>query len=341
MSSTRKTRADCWRALRDHVSPLRSQRRSLPLHAGAGSHQLHRRRGRRHACGLGRVSRGPPHRRQRWQRRRAVPGPQTAKRAGLALGYVQPPHYRRSTFIAIGIVQRPCGSDAAAGCRKHRRGPASSRSAGRSSQFTTGRSCSSPAWSRRRRERADPGLPDVPVRPRTTAHGDARADRRSASIILARGHAVLFNVIQAQRSAAQVIATIPEFVWEPVARHLYLMVKGFKPSPILPGTTGDAEADKRSPALAAALTGSPLPARHSSGTAFGQALSIGKRRLWESCRTPARTHPGRSGTLAQLPIPVAVLSAWESERSRLLCRLTCLARCLEDEPRRRPLVTGV
>ena len=33
---------------------------------------------------------------------------------------------------------------------------------------------------RRRRERADPGLPDVPVRPRAAGHGDAGADRRSA-----------------------------------------------------------------------------------------------------------------------------------------------------------------
>ena len=69
-------------------------------------------------------------------------------------------------------------------------------------------------------------------------------------LIIASGTAVLFNVIQ-PGSAAQVIATIPEFVWE-LSLGIYLMVKGFKPSPILPGTTGDAEADKRSPALAAA-----------------------------------------------------------------------------------------
>ena len=68
-------------------------------------------------------------------------------------------------------------------------------------------------------------------------------------LIILSGTAVLFNVIQ-PGSAAQVIATIPEFVWE-LSLGIYLMVKGFKPSPILPGTTGDAEADKRSPALAA------------------------------------------------------------------------------------------
>jgi len=52
-------------------------------------------------------------------------------------------------------------------------------------------------------------------------------------------------------SAAQVIATIPEFIWE-LSLGIYLMVKGFKPSPILSGTTGDAGADERPPALAAA-----------------------------------------------------------------------------------------
>ena len=46
------------------------------------------------------------------------------------------------------------------------------------------------------------------------------------------------------------IATIPEFVWE-LSLGIYLMVEGFKPSPILSGTIGDAGADERSPALAA------------------------------------------------------------------------------------------
>ena len=42
-----------------------------------------------------------------------------------------------------------------------------------------------------------------------------------------------------------------EFVWE-LSLGIYLMVKGFKPSPILSGTIGDAAADERPPALAAA-----------------------------------------------------------------------------------------
>jgi hypothetical protein len=41
---------------------------------------------------------------------------------------------------------------------------------------------------------------------------------------------VLFDVIE-PGSSAQVIATIPEFFWE-LSLGIYLMVKGFKPSPI-------------------------------------------------------------------------------------------------------------
>jgi hypothetical protein len=67
-------------------------------------------------------------------------------------------------------------------------------------------------------------------------------------LIIISGTAVLFNVIQ-PGSAPQVIATIPEFIWE-LSLGIYLMVKGFKPSPILSGTTANAGADERPPALA-------------------------------------------------------------------------------------------
>ena len=67
-------------------------------------------------------------------------------------------------------------------------------------------------------------------------------------LIIVSGTAVLFNVIQ-PGSATQFIATIPEFIWE-LSLGIYLMVKGFKPSPILSGTTGYAGADERPPALA-------------------------------------------------------------------------------------------
>jgi hypothetical protein len=68
-------------------------------------------------------------------------------------------------------------------------------------------------------------------------------------LIILSGTLVLFNVIE-PGSSAQAIATIPEFFWE-LSLGIYLIVKGFKPSPILSGydrivTVGDA-----SPALGA------------------------------------------------------------------------------------------
>ena len=50
-------------------------------------------------------------------------------------------------------------------------------------------------------------------------------------LIIISGTAVLFDVIE-PGSTAQVIATIPEFFWE-LSLGIYLVVKGFRPSPIL------------------------------------------------------------------------------------------------------------
>jgi hypothetical protein len=50
-------------------------------------------------------------------------------------------------------------------------------------------------------------------------------------LICASGILVLFDVIGAG-SPVQAIATIPEFIWE-LSLGIYLIVKGFKPSPIL------------------------------------------------------------------------------------------------------------
>jgi Domain of unknown function (DUF4386) len=55
-------------------------------------------------------------------------------------------------------------------------------------------------------------------------------------LICVSGIAVLFGGIDAG-SAAQAIATVPEFVWE-LSLGIYLIVKGFKVSPITPGTNG-------------------------------------------------------------------------------------------------------
>jgi len=53
-------------------------------------------------------------------------------------------------------------------------------------------------------------------------------------LIIASGTGVLFGVFEPQ-SAPQIIATAPEFVWE-LGLGIYLIVKGFRRSPI---TTGD------------------------------------------------------------------------------------------------------
>jgi hypothetical protein len=52
-------------------------------------------------------------------------------------------------------------------------------------------------------------------------------------LIIASGTGVLFDVFE-PGSAPQVIATAPEFFWE-LSLGIYLIVKGFKPSPILLG----------------------------------------------------------------------------------------------------------
>ena len=69
-------------------------------------------------------------------------------------------------------------------------------------------------------------------------------------LIIASGTAVLLGVFK-PGSAPQVIATAPEFVWE-LSLGIYLMVKGFKPSPILSGISDSAGEGERLPAPVAA-----------------------------------------------------------------------------------------
>ena len=59
-------------------------------------------------------------------------------------------------------------------------------------------------------------------------------------LIILSGTLVLFDVIE-PGSSAQAIATIPEFLWE-LSLGIYLIVKGFKPSPITAGLTAAAAA---------------------------------------------------------------------------------------------------
>jgi len=60
-------------------------------------------------------------------------------------------------------------------------------------------------------------------------------------LIVLSGTLVLLDVIE-PGSAAQVIATIPEFFWE-LSLGLYLTFRGFKPSPIIPSKAGPAGSD--------------------------------------------------------------------------------------------------
>jgi hypothetical protein len=60
-------------------------------------------------------------------------------------------------------------------------------------------------------------------------------------LIILSGTLVLFDVIE-PGSGAQVIATVPEFFWE-LSLGIYLMVKGFNPSPITAGLESPAAAN--------------------------------------------------------------------------------------------------
>jgi hypothetical protein len=55
-------------------------------------------------------------------------------------------------------------------------------------------------------------------------------------LLAAAGIAVMFDVIE-RGGTVQAVATIPEFIWE-LSFGIYLIVKGFKPSPILAGIDG-------------------------------------------------------------------------------------------------------
>jgi hypothetical protein len=52
-------------------------------------------------------------------------------------------------------------------------------------------------------------------------------------LVAASGIAVMFDVVE-RGSTVQGLATTPEFIWE-LSFGIYLIVKGFRPSPILGG----------------------------------------------------------------------------------------------------------
>jgi Domain of unknown function (DUF4386) len=89
-------------------------------------------------------------------------------------------------------------------------------------------------------------------------------------LIIASGIAVLFDVFE-PGSGPQAIATIPEFLWE-LSLGIYLMVKGFRPSPMTAGLASPAPpatAGVTSPTQA--LTNSPTCDRESSCQDLAQA----------------------------------------------------------------------
>ena len=55
-------------------------------------------------------------------------------------------------------------------------------------------------------------------------------------LVAASGIAVMFGVID-RGGTVQAVATIPEFIWE-LSFGIYLIVRGFRPSPILAGLDG-------------------------------------------------------------------------------------------------------
>jgi hypothetical protein len=69
-------------------------------------------------------------------------------------------------------------------------------------------------------------------------------------LIIASGTGVLFNLFD-PGSGPQVIATIPEFLWE-LSLGIYLIVKGFRPSPITAGAPPSGVEDNGSRTLAQA-----------------------------------------------------------------------------------------
>ena len=78
-------------------------------------------------------------------------------------------------------------------------------------------------------------------RSRLVPRGMAMLGLIGGPLLVAAAIAIMFDIIE-RGSTAQAIATIPEFIWE-LSFGIYLIVKGFKPSPLL------AEVDSRPDAL--------------------------------------------------------------------------------------------
>ena len=157
---------------------------------------------------------------------------------GLALGYVAA-RLAESTFIAIGIVSLLAAVSL---------GHAAAAANGSSLVMTSKALVAVRNWT----FVLGPGfvvgvgngliLGYLMYRSRLVPRGMAMLGLIGGPLICLSGIAVVMNVI-GRGSAAQAIATAPEFVWE-LSLGVYLTIKGFQPSPIATDRTGDGRRDE-------------------------------------------------------------------------------------------------
>jgi len=217
--SAATARTHCGRVVRPDLH--HRDRRTPPLRPGPERRRLHPRRRRRHARALRGTLRDLPRHHQHRHRGRAVAHRQAAERNACAQLRRQScrrvhHHRRRSHQPAVGrdVAGGLCGSWRRCRLTEHRR-----RVAGRHPRLDV----STGARLLCGCERAAARLPDVPLRPRAAADSDSRTHRRPPDL---RAY---------EQTGAHAIASIPEFAFE-LSLGIYLIVKGFKSSPILDDT---------------------------------------------------------------------------------------------------------
>ena len=143
----------------------------------------------------------------------------------LALGYVAA-RTIESVFIAVGIVSLLSIVTLHQGAGARDLAGADRQDARRAARLDVP---ARPRVRRRHRERLILGY--LMYRSGLVPRGLAVLGMVGGALLLASGIAVLLGVFD-KGSSAQAIATAPEFVWE-LSLGIYLMVKGFKPSPII------------------------------------------------------------------------------------------------------------
>ena len=143
-------------------------------------------------------------------------------------------------------------------------------------------------------------------------------------LICASGIAVLFGVAQAG-GALQVVATIPEFLWE-LSLGIYLIVKGFRPCPILTGS-----AERVTVGRSARSRCSP----HEPPQPRGRGAPGARRDLRRQLGVRQRPSPdrGAGSGVARARGPAALAAATSSTASvNPRCGWTWLARAQTPDP---------